>query len=82
MKKYIKFLKEQNLRSICFSKGPLAKWKPKKQHHNTLKIFSFIAFYGIVLYHQKQNQGECNEAQRQDIMVNGSCPKKFIPSPE
>ena len=38
-----------------------------------------MTFPGIVLYPAKQNQGECHEARRQDIMVDGSSPKKFIP---
>ena len=38
-----------------------------------------MTFPGIVLYPAKPNQGECREAQRQDIMVDGASPKKFVP---
>lgn len=37
-----------------------------------------MASFGIVLYPAKLNQGEYHEAHRQDIMVDGSCPKKFV----
>jgi hypothetical protein len=38
-----------------------------------------MAFQGKVLYPAKQSQGECHEAHRQDIMVDGACPKKSVP---
>jgi hypothetical protein len=38
-----------------------------------------MAFLGTVLYPAKQEQGECHEAHRQDIMVDGTCPKKSVP---
>jgi hypothetical protein len=38
-----------------------------------------MAFLGTVLYPAKQEQGECHEAHRQDIMVDGACPKKSVP---
>lgn len=37
-----------------------------------------MAFLGIVLYPVKQSQGDCHEAHRQDIMVDGTCPKKSV----
>jgi hypothetical protein len=41
-----------------------------------------MAFLGIVLYPAKPNQGECHEAHRHNIMVDGACPKKSVPSSE
>jgi len=43
-----------------------------------LKYLSFMTFSGIVLYPAKHNQREGHEAQRQDIMVDGESPKKFV----
>ena len=36
-----------------------------------------MASPGIVLCPAKLSQGECHEAHRQDVMVDGSCPKKL-----
>ncbi len=47
---------------------------------NILKYLNFMTFFGIVLCPAKHNQGERHEAQRQDIMVDGASPKKFVPS--
>ena len=41
-----------------------------------------MAFRGIILYYPKKAKEDADEAQKQDIMVNGSCPKKFVPSSE
>ena len=30
------------------------------------------------MYHQSKTEENANEAQREDIMVNGPCPKKFV----
>jgi len=37
-----------------------------------------MAFSGIVLYHQSKAEENADEAQREDIMVDGPCPKKFV----
>jgi len=39
-----------------------------------------MALSGIVLYPAKLSQKACNEAHRQDIMVDGACPKKPVSS--
>ncbi len=45
---------------------------------NITKYFNLMAFSSVVLYPAKINKGECHEARRQDIMIDGSSPKKFI----
>ncbi len=35
---------------------------------------------GVVLFPAKLNPGECHEAHLQDIMADGSCPTKFVPT--
>jgi len=37
-----------------------------------------MPFIGIVLYPAKQNQRGWHEDQREDIMIDGACPRKSI----
>jgi|TARA_B100001964_G_C14111283_1_gene543944 hypothetical protein len=46
-----------------------------------MKKLRFTAFLGIILYHQKNAKESADEAHKQNIMVNGACPKEFVPSP-
>jgi hypothetical protein len=41
-----------------------------------------VILLGIILYHQKIAKENADEAQEQDIMVDGSCPNKFVSSSE
>lgn len=73
----IKLLLSQKFNNQSIFQNDKKDW-PAEFHCNALKYLSFMAFSGIVLYPAILSQKECHEAHRQDIMVDGACPKKSV----